>query len=58
MGSTTVQPGGSTTISISFSMHDGMGGPHHFDLVVDTSDPVEPQQTVSVLAEYPPNTGK
>lgn len=36
-------------------MHEGMGGPHHFDLLVNTNDSVEPQQTLSVLAEYPPN---
>jgi hypothetical protein len=36
-------------------MHEGMGGPHHFDLVVATNDAVEPTQTVSVLAEFPPS---
>ena len=36
-------------------MKAGMGGPHHFDLLVNTNDPVEPRQAVSVLAEYPPN---
>jgi len=58
VGSTTLQPGASTTISASFTMHDGMGGPHQFDLVVNTNDPVEPAQTASVLAEFPPNSGK
>jgi hypothetical protein len=56
VGSTTVQAGGSTTVSMTFTMHDGMGGPHRFDLVVDSSDPVEAQQTVSVLAEFPANS--
>jgi hypothetical protein len=58
VGSTTLEPGKSTDISVSFTMHDGMGGPHQFDLIVNTDDPVEPTQTVSVLAEFPPNSGK
>jgi hypothetical protein len=58
VGSTTLKPGQSTDISVSFTMHDGMGGPHQFDLVVNSNDPVEPAQAVSVLAEFPPNSGK
>ena len=34
-------------------MHEGMGGQHTFDLVVDSNDSVQPQQTVEVRAKYP-----
>ena len=53
MGTTTIDPGKSTTISVAFVMHEGMGGQHTFDLVVSSNDPVQPQQTVEVKAKYP-----
>ena len=53
MGSTTIEPGKSTTISVAFSMHEGMGGQHTFQVVVASNDPVQPQQTVEVKAKYP-----
>ncbi len=53
MGTTTIAPGQSTTVSVAFSMHQGMGGQHTFDLVLDSNDPVQPQQTVTVKATYP-----
>jgi hypothetical protein len=34
-------------------MHSGMGGQHVFDLVINTNDPVQPQQVVTVKAKYP-----
>lgn len=34
-------------------MTEGMGGPHHFDFVIVSSDPAEPRQTVTVKAEFP-----
>jgi hypothetical protein len=36
-------------------MHEGMGGSHVFDVLVDSNDPVQPQQTVTVKARYPDN---
>ena len=36
-------------------MHEGMGGQHQFDLVIDTNDAAQPQQTVTVKAKYPDN---
>ena len=53
MGSTTIDPGKSTTISVAFSMHEGMGGQHTFQVIVDSNDAVQPQQTVEVKAKYP-----
>lgn len=32
---------------------EGMGGPHVFDLVVDSDDAVQPQQVVTVKARFP-----
>jgi hypothetical protein len=34
-------------------MHQGMGGPHAFELAIKTNDPVQPLQTVTVKAKYP-----
>ena len=53
MGATTIAPGQSTTLTVAFSMHEGMGGPHHFDVVIPSSDPIQPEQVVSVKARYP-----
>jgi hypothetical protein len=30
-----------------------MGGPHQFDLKVKSNDAVEPEQTLTILAEFP-----
>ena len=34
MGSTTIEPGGETTVSVSMIMHKGMEGPHLFRITV------------------------
>lgn len=34
MGSTTIDPGGETTVSVSMIMHTGMDGPHLFRITV------------------------
>ncbi len=55
MGATTIDPGQTTNVSVAFSMHQGMGGQHQFDLVLNSNDPVQSQQTVTVKAKYPNN---
>ncbi len=55
MGTTTIDPGQTTNVSVAFSMHQGMGGQHQFDLLLSSNDPVQPQQTVTVKAKYPNN---
>ncbi len=55
MGATTIDPGQSTNVSVAFSMHEGLGGQHTFDLVLSSNDPVQPQQTLEVKAKYPDN---
>ncbi len=37
-----------------FSMHEGMGGPHLFNILVGSNDPVEPVKVLRVRAVYPP----
>jgi hypothetical protein len=34
-------------------MPQGMGGPHQFDLLVKSNDNVQPEQVLTILAEYP-----
>jgi hypothetical protein len=34
-------------------MHEGMGGPHLFEIVVPSNDPVEPRVSVLIAAAFP-----
>lgn len=52
MGSTTVEPGVATTLSFTTHMMEGMGGPHLFEITVQTNDPVEPVQKLQVKAVF------
>jgi hypothetical protein len=54
VGSTTVEPGGKTTISFDTHMMEGMGGPHTFEISVRTDDPVEPLQKLYVKGVFGP----
>jgi hypothetical protein len=50
-----LKPGESTTItSTSFSMHEGMDGPHDFAVHLKTNDPAQPDMVVSVLSNWIP----
>jgi hypothetical protein len=50
-----LKPGESTTIaSTSFSMHEGMDGPHDFAVHLITNDPAQPDKVVSVLSNWIP----
>jgi hypothetical protein len=53
VGQTTLQPGEETTVSVEFSMHEGMGGPHTFEIVVPSNDLVSPEIALLVSAEFP-----
>ncbi len=48
VGSTTLQPGEATTLSLPLlmGMHEGMGGPHVFAVDIRSNDPVTPVQTL------------
>ena len=34
-------------------MPEGMGGPHQFDLSVKSNDKLEPEQVLTILAQFP-----
>ncbi len=36
-------------------MHPGLGGLHDFEVVVDSNDPVQPEQVLTVRAKFPDN---
>ena len=50
----TIQPGQSTTLSMNFTMHAGMGGPHEFMVIVRTNDPVAPDRQLIVRSDWGP----
>lgn len=47
-----LQPGESTTVSMSFMMHEGMDGPHDFRLHLVTNDPAQPDKVLTVLSNW------
>jgi len=47
-----LQPGESTTVSMSFVMHDGMDGLHDFRLHLVTNDPAQPDKVLTVLSNW------
>ena len=52
MGATTIDPGETTTLVVSMTMSKGMGGPHLFEVTVNSSDPAPEQDRVSVRVNY------
>ncbi len=38
---------------MSFTMHEGMGGPHRFEIVVPSNDAVESEARLVVAAQFP-----
>jgi hypothetical protein len=38
----TIRPGGQAVLSMDYTMHPGMEGPHRFVIHVQTNDPDEP----------------
>lgn len=52
LGKKTLQPGEKTTLSVSFMMYQGMGGPHDFRVHLKTNDPMTPDKTVRVLSDW------
>lgn len=49
-----MNPGEEATVSFTFSMHEGMDGPHHFVLHVRTNDPITNDQLVHVYSNWIP----
>ena len=49
--SSTAIPSGSTlTVRYPYMMHDGMGGPHRFEITLTTDSPETPRITLTVVA--------
>ncbi|MDH5371512.1 MAG: hypothetical protein OEX97_01065 [Acidimicrobiia bacterium] len=47
-----LNPGESTTVAVSFTMHAGMDGPHDFRLHLPTNDPAEPDREIVILSNW------
>ncbi len=50
----TLQPGETTTIDTDFMMHEGMGGPHLFDVTVKTNDPNALAKHLEIASDWVP----
>ena len=48
----TVWPGQEATITLDFMMHEGMGGDHEFKIHLETNDPTQPQQDLTILSNW------
>ena len=47
-----IDPGHEGTVSFSFMMHEGMGGPHEFRVHLQTNDPAEPDKQLTILSNW------
>lgn len=47
-----IEPGHEGTVSFSFMMHEGMGGPHEFRVHLQTNDPTEPDKQLTILSNW------
>jgi hypothetical protein len=52
LGATRLDPGEKTALSISFTMPEEMVGPHLFEILITSNDPVEPRAKLTVRALY------
>jgi hypothetical protein len=48
----SLQPGETATISLRFTMHEMMGGPHEFRVHVPTNDPAQPNIALTILSNW------
>ena len=49
MGTTTLQPGQFTSLSISMMMHPGMDGPHRFRISLPVDSPTASAEVLSMM---------
>jgi hypothetical protein len=49
-----LRPGESTTLSMQFTMHEGMDGMHDFRIHLPNNDPQQPDRTLTVLSNWVP----
>jgi hypothetical protein len=50
----TIKPGEQESITLEFSMHEGMDGPHDFRMQLKTNDPAAPVTELVVLTNWVP----
>ena len=43
-----MRPGQETEVSTEFTMHEGMGGPHLFEIHLRTNDAVQPERRLQI----------
>lgn len=48
----SLRPGEEATVTLRFTMHEGMGGPHDFRLHLYTNDPDDPETTITILSNW------
>ena len=48
----SLEPGEKATISLRFTMHEMMGGPHEFRVYVPTNDPTQPMIILTILSNW------
>ena len=56
VGSTTLQPGEESTLVVGQTQHHGMG-PHEFEIIVKSNDPVEPEKKLYLTVNFQRNAG-
>lgn len=54
IGSMTLKPGETTTLSMQFMMHGDMGGKHDFRVHLPSNDPIQKDMTLTVLSNWIP----
>jgi hypothetical protein len=52
IGAMVLQPGESTKVAMTFSMHGDMGGLHDFRLHIPSNDPIQPDRQLVVLSNW------
>ncbi len=48
----TLWPGQEATLTLNFSMHEGMGGDHEFRIALETNDPTQPEKDLIVTSNW------
>ncbi len=49
---TEIAPGETSVMTLRFTMGEGMAGPHLFEVLVASNDPIEPEAHVTVKANF------
>lgn len=52
LSATSVPPGGEATVTVQFTMHPGMDGPHDFRVHLRSNDPLEPEKELQILSNW------